>query len=195
MRIDLQTEEHIVCAVVRHWWRIFARGASILILFFMPLIVLRVLAPIFGQFGAALPSGSAALGVFFLALFALGLWVAFFTFWTDYYLDAYYLTNKRIIYVEQRGFFSREVSSFRLDRIQDISSDTPDFLATMLNFGNIEITTASALQPFVMRTVPDPDGLKNKIIEQMETHHGSFFHTKDRAQGAHKDEEKTNGEN
>lgn len=190
MRIDLQTEEHIVCAVVRHWWRIFARGANILILFFVPLIAVRLLAPIFAQFGATLPEGSAALGVFFLALFALGLWVVFFTFWTDYYLDAYYLTNKRIIYVEQKGFFSREVSSFRLDRIQDISSDTPDFLATMLNFGDIEITTASALQPFVMRTVPNPDGLKNKIIAEMETHHTGLPHTKNRAQGARENENK-----
>lgn len=168
MRIDLQPNEQIIRSAVKHWWYMCTKGAAILGLFFLALVAVELVSG-FAE-GAHLPFPSEPVVAFALAFFALILWMAFFTFWTDYYLDAYYVTTERIIYVEQKSFFNREISSFRIDRIQDIAADTPGFIATMLRFGDVRITTASALQPFVMRTVPNPEELKNLIIGYIPVH-------------------------
>jgi uncharacterized membrane protein YdbT with pleckstrin-like domain len=93
------------------------------------------------------------------------IWMALFGVWTNYYLDVWTVTNKRLITVDQRGLFHRDTGSFRLERLQDINVNVRGILATLLKFGDLEAETASSDKNFVARGIPDPQGLKALILK------------------------------
>jgi uncharacterized membrane protein YdbT with pleckstrin-like domain len=91
----------------------------------------------------------------------------FFAMWSDHWLDMWIITNKRVIDIEQHGFFRREVSSFPLDRIQDVTYGMNGIIATWLKFGDVRIQTASISDTFIMREVPFPEEVKDAITRAM----------------------------
>lgn len=138
---------------------------------FMELAPLAVFACI--AFGAAL-FGIAELNERYAAaapLLLLGglllvhvLWIAFFIVLADFYLDVWMLTSERLIAVEQQGLFFRTISEFELEKIQDVTTGVSGFFATILNYGDINVRTASEDQGFVFRQVWRPDRIKDEIM-------------------------------
>jgi len=102
--------------------------------------------------------------IYFLYLALL--WVLIFTVWTNYYLDMWILTDKRLIDVEQKNIFSREVSSLRLDRIQDVKVEVVGFVDTMLNIGSVHVQTAGSEKEFVIFKAKEPDKIKELILAE-----------------------------
>ena len=84
----------------------------------------------------------------------------------DYYLDALVITDKRILNVDQSGLFRHTVSEFRLDRVQDVTIEVPNFIATMLRYGNITIQTAGEVS-FSISEVPTPHIARDLILKQV----------------------------
>ncbi len=76
------------------------------------------------------------------------------------------ITNKRLIDVEQFGFFHREVSTLRMEQIQDITVETRGIVATLLNFGNIHVQSAAESREFTIRGIPNPKKIKELIFKQ-----------------------------
>ena len=89
-----------------------------------------------------------------------------FVLWMDYYLDVWIVTNMRVIDVEQKGMFQREVSEFMLSRIQDITVEVPSFLATLLHYGNLRIQTAGE-KGFTAYDIPHVDKVKDIILAEV----------------------------
>ena len=88
-----------------------------------------------------------------------------FLIWTDYYLDLWTITNRRIIAIDQRGLFRRAVASFRYERLQDINIEINGFIATMLDFGELRAQTASAYRDaFEIKGIPHPRDIKALIL-------------------------------
>lgn len=54
----------------------------------------------------------------------------------------YILTNKRVVYIQQKGFFARAEAQAQLARVQDVILEVSGFWATLFGFGNIKIQTA-----------------------------------------------------
>ena len=173
--MHLETNEKIIKVIRKHPFYIILQTLGIAILALAPGIVSAIfswlIALIPGDFGLSLSFSdfvSIQLQAFWYFLWLLFLWFVFLTQFTDYYLDKWVLTNKRIIDVEQRGFFIREVSSVRYPMIQDATIESAGLIATLLNFGTITIQTAGTVVEFKLPTAPQP--LKNKelIIELKE---------------------------
>ena len=104
------------------------------------------------------------------ALYVLGtssfyLFVILFTFtnFIDYYLDVWIVTNQRIINIEQKGLFGREVSEKDLGRMQDITANVKGIWATILKYGDLHIQTAGEQQRFVFKQVPHAEDLTREI--------------------------------
>jgi uncharacterized membrane protein YdbT with pleckstrin-like domain len=78
------------------------------------------------------------------------------------------VTEKRIIDVQQKQFFDREISNLPFDKIQDVTVDIHGLIPTMLNFGTVEVETASKEDDgdFVMRAVRDPDNVRRVIFDR-----------------------------
>ena len=76
------------------------------------------------------------------------LWIVMFSVlyvyvqWLDYYLDVMIITNKKIIDIDQKGFFNRNSIETSLVKVQDVKWEIHSMLGTFLKFGSIMIQTA-----------------------------------------------------
>lgn len=99
------------------------------------------------------------------SIFFLYAWLFIFQHFVDYYLDAWIVTNKRVLNIETHGLFSRTVSELRLHRVQDVTSIVKGFWHTMFNFGDMEIQTAGEKTRFIFEQIPDPNAISKIVIE------------------------------
>ncbi len=167
--INLEEGEKILLEVRRHMFILYGKVALLLIFFFVPL----ALSPALGVFINKLTDGTAgpiAVGFFFL-LWCLFLWVLFFFYWTDYYLDVWIVTNRRIFDIEQKGVFRRDVSVTRLEQVQDVTVSVDGIFATFMHFGNIHIHTAGSEIDFTIKNAANPMHVKETIMRA----HGEAF--------------------
>lgn len=163
--ITLDNDEHIVLEVRKHWFVLFAESMPLIFFALLPALIAiayRVLG--FSEI-FVVDKHPQELVTLLAAVWLLFLWIAFFMMWTDYYLDILILTNKRIIEIEQKALFSREISTFRLDRIQDVTVEVSGIIATFLNFGDIHIQTAGEVPEITVRGIPHPHNMR-EIVSQ-----------------------------
>lgn len=104
---------------------------------------------------------------FLLGMNVFSLYVIGFAFllWMDWYLDAWILTNERIIDIKQTGLFGRDVSEFKLDRIQDVTVHAKGVFPTIFNYGDVRIQTAGEKVDFIFEQVPSPYKVKDTILK------------------------------
>jgi len=167
--IAFEKDEKIIFSVRKHWFMLLVEAFFLVFMIAAPLVAYVV----FSETGlsvlfAEILGNTTALSVAFTSLWFLAVWVIFFVVWTDYYLDILILTDRRMIDIEQRGLFSREVSTFRLDRIQDITVEVNGIIATLLKFGNIHVQTAGEDREFVGKGIPNPSKLRDIIQNEHE---------------------------
>lgn len=160
--IEIDTDEKIERVIRKHW---FILLGNIVILFFavaIPIILLFVtLIASFPVSGAA-----RAAEVFFLFAWLLIIWMIGWKIWADYYLDVLVVTDKRIFDIEQIGFFRRDSSSFRIDRIQNVSVTVDGIMQTYFDFGTMRIETAGEKEQFVSPYIAQPYEVKKFINEE-----------------------------
>ncbi len=161
-RLGISPDEQVLTVVRRHWWRLVLEGAGAILAWSL-LASLIGAGEIVAHASGVSQSPALALGLFVLAFAALFFWIRFFMLWTDQWLDVWVITDRRIIDIEQKRFFSRHVSSFSHDRIQDVTYEVSGLIPTWLHIGNVRIQTASISSDFIMRQVPNPDLVKEEI--------------------------------
>ncbi|MHB1316265.1 MAG: PH domain-containing protein [Minisyncoccota bacterium] len=166
--LHLDSDEHVLLSVHRHW--IVFIGSIISFIFFAGLpIVLYILAHVFSiPFITDISSGPIIklISIFYM-VWLLSFWLSFAITWTKYYLDVWYVTEKRIIDVDQKKIFHREVSNLRFDKIQDVTVEVQGFIATWFDFGNVKVQTAAEdSKDFYMTFVSRPNEVKRVIFMQ-----------------------------
>lgn len=105
---------------------------------------------------------------FFFALWVLVLWTLMFVRYIDFSLDQWILTNERLIDIDQKGFFNRQVSLLHLGAVQDITTESKGLFQTIFNLGTITVQTAAEEREFIIRDIPNPEKVKYKISEMVE---------------------------
>lgn len=75
------------------------------------------------------------------------------------------LTTERIIFLEQHGFFQRELVESALTTIQQVSHHVHGILPTIFTYGNLVINAGNAPQPIIIRNIPDPYDIQQEILE------------------------------
>ncbi len=164
--LNLDKDEQVLLEVRKHWF-VLAYQSSVLLVF-------AILPPIlYGAFFYLFPVSLSTLrelelGPFFYGLWLLCLWAYFFVHWTNYYLDVWYITQKRIISIDQIGVFHRKVSNLGLDKIQDVSIEQRGMMQAMLKYGDILVKTAADDSAgFYLKDAGYPD----KVREVIFSHH------------------------
>ena len=154
----LEPDEKILIALHHHWIAILGEVLLLALFILLPLFILpfvassvrtEIVAPLF----------LFALSGWYLVVLMMG-----FIFWVDYYLDSLVITTKRIININQIGLFRREIAEFRLERVQDVRIEIPNFMATFLRYGNLTIQTASEAN-FSIKEVPRVYEAKELILK------------------------------
>jgi hypothetical protein len=163
-KIQLEADEAILAQVRKHWFVLTFQLVGVAIAGFIPLVLITLLYFTPLNVFLSSPNATPIISVLY-AGWLIFTWMALFGVWTNYYLDVWTVTTKRLVTVDQRGLFFRDTGSFRLERLQDINVSIRGILATFLNFGDLQAETASNDTDFVARGIPDPQGLKSLILE------------------------------
>ena len=162
--LDLEPNEKVIIEVRKHW--IVFAGYALILVFgaILPVVVFAALKIFIPQiFAINLPINS--LFLFLYSLWLLFLWILFFVQWTTFYLDVWYVTEKRIIIIDQKSLFHREVSNLTFDKIQDVTLEVNGLISTMLKFSDIRVQTASEdNKEFIITTVRHPEEVREIIF-------------------------------
>jgi hypothetical protein len=167
---ELEPGEHVVREVRKHWFLFLAELLPFAILLILPFVLPHFLnlAPPLAPSVSFLNTHTAlvrALVGMWLLIWWTGAWSRF----TQYFLNAWILTDQRIVDIKQHGYFSREVSSVLLNRVQDVTTDVEGMLPSMLNIGDINVQSAGAVDRFHMRGIPQPEQMRDLILQHVST--------------------------
>lgn len=157
----LRENETIIFVIHKHWFVLARFVVVFLILLLLPPLVLTFLS--FFTEGLD-PRVIDPIVNFLLSLYILVLLLLIFLFWMDYYLDMWIITTKRVIDIEQRGLFSRQIAEIPIEHIQDVTIEIHGLIETFLKFGTIKIQTAGERE-FKINNIPHLYEVKDAILK------------------------------
>lgn len=96
----------------------------------------------------------------------LFLWIGFFIVYTNYYLDVWMLTNRRLVDIDQKNLFRREVSTVRIENIEDVTVEVAGLFPSLLGYGNLHVQSAAANKEFTIHNVANPNHVKELILRE-----------------------------
>jgi len=102
---------------------------------------------------------------YFSSLFWLAAWCWGFLIWLEWYLDIWVLTDQRVISIDQRHLFDRQVLSCNMDKIQSVTTTAAGTLPTFFHYGNVEIKTAGETSNLTFGQIPLPQQIQDKILQ------------------------------
>jgi hypothetical protein len=174
--VQLHAGERITRSVRKHWFVLLLNLIPFAFLAYVPTLFLP-----FMHFITTIVPHSGSIPTLVLAdnplvrlvygLWLIMLWSAAFNTITRYYLNQWIITTTRIIDIHQYGFFSREVSSLLLVRVQDVSSDVEGLFGTLLGYGQLAVQSAGEQEHFTMDDIADPQGLRDLIMKEISDLH------------------------
>ena len=146
--------EKMVLFVRRHWLALLKPWVFDLFLACIPIGIYFFLT----NFQSQLLANQAVYMFLFLlgSLYYLFLVLFFFNAFIDYYLDLWIVTDQRIINIEQKGLFNREIAEHGLDKIQDVTGTQKGVFPTFFSYGDVHIQTAGEVQRFIFHQVDNP---------------------------------------
>lgn len=163
--IELGQGEQIIAVLHRNWFHIAKQYVSVFLItavFFGALISVPIFFP--DMFGADVRTVIALLE----NLFLMGIWIYGFLIWIDYWFDIWIMTNQRVINIEQEGMFRRSTSELNYAKVQDVTALVEGFFQTVINYGDVQVQTAGTEEKFLLRTISDPNKVKEMIMGQMQ---------------------------
>lgn len=106
--------------------------------------------------------------LFAAALWLLVIWMALIVLWTNYYLDIWIVTNRRIFNIEQVTLFQRRVATWGLERVQEITVKNENFMQTLFGYGTIQVETASPTdENAIAEGIPNPDHVRTIMLQEI----------------------------
>lgn len=162
MTVKFKQDEYIIHQVRRHWFHLFNHIFISLIFLVLPVFIYAISDTLSINFTA--PGSINVLFLFLYATWILIIWIIIMIMWTDYFLDVWIITNKRLINVEQKGMFRREIASVDLRKIQDVTSSITGIIPTLMKFGNLSVQTAGKEKEFIIENIENPGVTSHKLI-------------------------------
>lgn len=165
--IEIDDSEKILRVVRKHWFVLL--GDVIFLIVFIGLPPVLFIGAHLLPFETLLTfSGNPVFaGIFIFTAWLFVVWIIAWNMWTDYYLDVLLITDRRIFDIDQQGLFRRTSSSFRIDKIQNVTVNQKGILQTMLDFGTLQLETAGEREDFIATYISSPYAIK-KFISEMQ---------------------------
>lgn len=164
LKKQLGDNEHVIFVTRQHWLVLLAEILSEGVLSIAWIILITLIWQIW------LPNPLVPLGYLLLLLPFVSL-LRDVLIWAN---RQYIITNRRVI--QMAGVFSKEVTDSSLEKVNDVKLKQ-SFLGRLLDYGNVEIMTASELGVNLFKRVAQPIRLKTAMLnakEQLEQGQTSF---------------------
>ena len=95
--------------------------------------------------------------------------------WVFWYLDAWMITEHRLIDVQLVTLFNRRVSHLPLNQVQDVRVQTRGSLASLFGFGDITVQSAGKEGFFEMRSIPNAQTVATQINQLVTARQEGIF--------------------
>ena len=150
----LSKDERILHITRRHWLVLLAEITSELVLSvaLIVLITILLLVPFFAPLGLVV-----ALGYLLLLLPLISL----SRDTLDWYNRKYVITDRRVIFLE--GVFNKDVTDSSLEKVNDVKLEQSAW-GRILDFGDVDILTASDLRVNKFKTISRPIQFKQAML-------------------------------
>ncbi len=162
----LHHDEKIILYVRKHWIFLAWDIAGVVILFLLPSVLIWILqfvgyVPDFNIFGVSFESFTD------IMIYAWGIfcWLMIAEKYTDYALDFWVVTNKRIVESELVKLFDRQLSTLELQDIEDITIRNEGFFANYFGYGSLEVQTAGAQNEFRAPRIAHPEDVQQIMFD------------------------------
>jgi len=162
-------DEVVLLYLHRHWYTVVGHFVYAFLGALLPFVLIALFGAIIVNYHLS------KLVVFLFAAYYMVLWYILAYMITMYVMDIWIVTNMRIIDSTQQGFFNRTVSEISLGNIQDISTMISGLIPTTMNYGDVEVQSAGAVDHFKFRQVPNPLRVKEVISKALADYKHSHF--------------------
>jgi membrane protein YdbS with pleckstrin-like domain len=88
-------------------------------------------------------------------------------------LNAYIVTNKRLINIIHKNVLDKRVVETPLERILNVSFQIKGFWQAVFHFGTVEVQAAGLTDPLALKNVSQPDKVKDFLWKIHNDHSGS----------------------
>jgi uncharacterized membrane protein YdbT with pleckstrin-like domain len=167
-----QKDEKLILFLRRHWITLIGRWGLFLTLAIIPVGFYFFI--IYNYPGLLSITVWQAFLLLLASIYYLFTVLYFLNTFIDFYLDVWIVTNQRIINIEQRGLFNREIAEHTLDRIQDISGVQKGLFQTFFSYGDVHVQTAGEIQRFIFRQVDNPFEVVRVLNNLIQIHEQDF---------------------
>ncbi|MFZ5363872.1 MAG: hypothetical protein ACOZAG_00045 [Patescibacteria group bacterium] len=152
-KISLKAGEEVI-SVVRHYGlTLLPKILAVLLLFVSPFFFIF---PLFKW-------GYLGVGIFLLPILLGAFYAArIFIFW---YYNAFIITNRRVIDIDQRGFFERIVSEADFSEIKDVSHRRKGIWQTVFRYGDVKIQISDTDIGLGIKNVHAPENVQQLISD------------------------------
>ncbi len=160
--LELQPGEEIILLFRKHWVMFALPALSIFVTGLIP-FALAAYTSVMG----VTPEFMYKMHIPVLASlwWLIVLWCSLAVLWTNYYLDLWVVTNRRIINIDQIRLFNRNVSTWGIERVQEVTVHTENFWQTFFHYGTLQIQTAGPTDEYARASgVPHPERVREVII-------------------------------
>lgn len=163
--IKLHPEEKVLAVERRHWLPITLESLSLVLAALAPILLL-VGAEFLPQEAGIAVEEYRALAWFLYTVWLIGIWLTFAIMISDYYLDVLVVTTKRLIDIEQKGLFARDLAEIHLNHIEDIRVEVSGLIPSYFNYGDLHVQSAAESREFSLKNIHDPHRVKDIIFRQ-----------------------------
>ncbi len=115
---------------------------------------------------------------YLFSLYYLGLTLGALLVFIFYYLSLQIITDIRMVDVDQHALFGRKVTEIQIENIEEVTSHTTGFIATVFNYGNVLVQTSGSLAEFEFNHVAHPEHVKKLILDLYEQRRHQIGQTK-----------------
>ncbi len=180
-QIHLEPGEHIIVKVRKHWIILVRDTMGTVAVGLLPFILAAAL--VLTGHAALIPNTLLPVLSFASAVWLLTIWMALALIVTDYYLDIWIVTERRVYNIEQQGLFERQVATWSMDRIQEITVRTSNVVETLFGYGTIQVETAGPTDAnAIAHGIPHPERIRAVILKQI-GHIGELEETTKKQEG------------
>lgn len=156
--LDIQDKDEKIVLVLRQHVLTQLKGTLTLVL---AAIIIPVLLSASGFF-ATLPAKYTLAAYFFGVVIILGMFTRAFLLW---FFNVYIITDERIIDVDFNSMIFKNISSAKIENIEDVTTRTLGTMASVFDYGTILIQTAGEKTEFEFDHVPQPSKVTKLLNE------------------------------
>ena len=113
-----------------------------------------------------IPFSILLVGEVFWYLLSFGYLFINFLIW---YFNTDIVTNERIVDIDFHSLIYKEVSTTKLEKVQDVTVKMGGVIRQIFNYGDVFVQTAGEEPNFDFRAIPKPAWVAHKVGELMET--------------------------